>query len=147
MFVGSLKKINLSTSLFERLIAKGQFYVDKTRFIEHFLDEASDVQLVTRQRRLGKSLNMDTLRCFLTDKEDNRHLFKGLYIEKSHVWEYVNSAPVFKFDFKQLTADDYVTQVVVMVNKHVCSVVDPAGLQPQLKQRLGILLGRYFLLP
>ena len=111
MFVGSLKKINLSTSIFERLITKGQFYVDKTRFIEHFLDEASDVQLVTRQRRLGKSLNMDTLHCFLTDRQDNRHLFKGLYIEKSHVWSEANSAPVFKFDFKKLINDGYKEQV------------------------------------
>ena len=122
MFVGNLKKINLSTSLFERLITKGQFYVDKTRFIEHFLDEASDVQLITRQRRLGKSLNMDTLRCFLTDKEDNRHLFKGLYIESSHVWEEAHSWPVFKFDFKQLTADDYITNFIVLVENHICSL-------------------------
>ena len=134
MFVGSLKKINLSTSLFERLITRGQFYVDKTRFIEHFLDEASDVQLITRQRRLGKSLNMDTLRCFLTDQVDNRHLFKGLYIEKSHVWREANSTPVFMFDFKKLTADGYISQLVEMVDKHICSLTDPAQLNDRLRR-------------
>ena len=43
MFVGNLNKINLSTFIFKRLITRGQFYVDKTRFIENFLEEASDV--------------------------------------------------------------------------------------------------------
>jgi hypothetical protein len=47
------------------MITNGNLYVDKTRLIEHFLDAASEVQLVARQRRLGKSLNMDMLRCFL----------------------------------------------------------------------------------
>ena len=143
MFVGSLNKINLSTSIFERLITKEQFYVDKTRFIEHFLDEASDVQLITRQRRLGKSLNMDTLRCFLTNQADNRHLFKGLYIKTSHAWEYANSAPVFKFDFKQLTADGYKGQIIAQVDRHICSIVNPVNLQDRLKRKYNALVSDY----
>ncbi|MCL1997723.1 MAG: AAA family ATPase, partial [Turicibacter sp.] len=107
MVVGNPKKIDLSTSSFERMIERGNLYIDKTRFIENFLEESSSVQLVTRQRRLGKSLNMDMVRCFLTDRQDNRHLFKGLYIENSHVWENVNSAPVFYFDFKGLNPHTY----------------------------------------
>jgi len=83
MFIGDIKNINLSTSSFECMITEGRLYVDKTRLIENFLQNGSEVNLIARQRRLGKSLNMDTLRCFLTDKEDLRHLFKGLYIEKS----------------------------------------------------------------
>ena len=69
MTTGSIKKINLNTSKFDRLISNGQFYVDKTRLIEHFLSSSSDASLIARQRRLGKSLNMDMLRCFLTVKE------------------------------------------------------------------------------
>jgi hypothetical protein len=87
------------------MITEGNLYIDKTRLIEHFLNGASDVLLVARQRRLGKSLNMDMLRCFLTDKTDHRKLFGGLYIEKSPVWHMANSAPVFYFDFKNLQAD------------------------------------------
>ena len=140
MFVGNLKKINLSTSMFERLITKGQFYVDKTRFIENFLEEASDVMLITRQRRLGKSLNMDTLRCFLTDSVDNRHLFKGLYIESSHVWEEAHAWPVFKFDFKLLTADDYCEQIAALVDEQLCSYTDPKKLNNRLKRRYNSLV-------
>jgi hypothetical protein len=68
--VGHVKKVDLGTSSFERIITGGCLYVDKSRFIEDFLNEAPSVQLIARQRRLGKSLNMDMLRCFLTDDED-----------------------------------------------------------------------------
>ena len=78
MIHGNIKNICLSLSSFERLRNKDKLYVDKTRMIENFLNSPSAVQLIARQRRLGKSLNMDMLRCFLTDKEDLRHLFKGL---------------------------------------------------------------------
>ena len=135
MTTGDIKKINLSTSHFERLISYGQFYVDKTRLVEHFLDTSSDVILIARQRRLGKSLNMDMLRCFLTDREDMRHLFKGLYIEKSPVWEMANSAPVFCFDFKSLDSKAYKLQVVQQVNKHIYSVTDPRQLDGYYKDR------------
>ena len=46
MYVGDIRKINLSTSSFEKLIVDGCLYVDKSRFIEHFLQEYSDVQLI-----------------------------------------------------------------------------------------------------
>ena len=107
MIRGSINNICLGTSSFERMIAEGKLYIDKTRMIENFLNCSTLVQLVARQRRLGKSMNMDMLRCFLTDKEDNRHLFNGLYIEKSPVWEKANSAPAFYFDFKTLTKESY----------------------------------------
>jgi len=130
MIVGDVKKVNLSTSSFERMIDGGSLYVDKTRFIERFLDESSDVQLVTRQRRLGKSLNMDMLRRFLTDKEDFRHLFSGLYIEKSPKWEQVNSAPVFYFDFKLLHSENYDKRFYHMVCDYIrsyCADKDLSG--------------------
>ena len=119
MTTGDIRRINLSTSMFERLIAEGQFFVDKTRLIEHFLSTSSDVSLIARQRRLGKSLNMDMLRCFLTDKEDFRHLFKGLYVEKSPVWCKANSSPAFGFDFKGLTQAKYKMYIFDMVAKHL----------------------------
>jgi hypothetical protein len=111
MVVGNARKIDLGTSSFERIISRGFLYVDKTRFIEDFLDEAPSVQLIARQRRMGKSLNMDMLRCFLTDAEDFRPLFKGLYIEQSGVWSMAHSAPVFFFDFKSLDRRGYKAMV------------------------------------
>ena len=85
LIIGNLNKINLSTQFFERMITDGCLYVDKTRFIENFLNASSDVLLITRQRRLGKSLNMDTLRCFLSCQKDFRYLFENTYIRTSPV--------------------------------------------------------------
>ena len=127
MISGDIKKIDLSISSFERMITKSNLYVDKTRLIEHFLTTASSVQLVARQRRLGKSLNMDMLRCFLTDKEDLRHLFRGLYIETSPVWAKINSSPVFYFDFKGLQTDNYKRKIYDMICEHIdnyCNIAD-----------------------
>ena len=140
MIFGDVKKIDLSVSSFERMIINGNLYVDKTRLIENFLNEPSSVQLVARQRRLGKSLNMDMLRCFLTDKKDYRHLFKDLYIEKSSMWEKINSAPVFYFDFKGLNIESYKKQVAKQIFKHISSYVDPNELTGYLKQCYDMLI-------
>ncbi len=135
MIVGDSKKIDLSVSSFERMITNGNLYVDKTKQIENFLNEASSVQLVARQRRLGKSLNMDMIRCFLTDKTDYRHLFKGLYIETSSVWSKVNSSSVFYFDFKGLSPKFYKEQIIEQIDKHLSSVINPDNFKGYLKRR------------
>jgi len=140
MIVGDIKKVNLSVSSFERMITNGNLYIDKTRLIEHFLGGASDVQLVARQRRLGKSLNMDMLCRFLTDKTDNRHLFSGLYIEKSHVWDKANSAPVFYFDFKEPQANSYKEQITDQIDKHISSYANPNELPDHFRRRYDRLI-------
>ncbi|MCL1997881.1 MAG: AAA family ATPase, partial [Turicibacter sp.] len=119
MILGTTKRIDLSTSAFERIVTDGSLYVDKTHMIEHFLCDSSAVHLITRHRRLGKTLNMDTLRCFLTDAEDYRHLFKGLYIESSPVWEKANSAPVFYFDFKGLSRQRYKKDIFFKIAEYI----------------------------
>jgi hypothetical protein len=121
MVTGDINKINLSISSFERMITDGLLYVDKTRMIENFLNTPSDVQLVARQRRLGKSLNMDMLKCFLTDKKDFRHLFKGLYIESNPVWSNAHNAPIFYFDFKRLSTTNYKKIIYDTVCEHIDS--------------------------
>ena len=130
MIIGDVKKINLSTSSFERVITSGVLYVDKSRMIEGFLNDHSDVHLITRHRRLGKSLNMDTLKCFLTDRTDYRHLFKGLYIEGSSVWGRANSAPVFYFDFRLLNPKTYKKSIY----NTVCDYIDSYCLETKLSR-------------
>ena len=136
MITGNIKKIDLSTSSFKRMIDEGNLYVDKTRLIERFLNVASSVQLVVRQRRLGKSLNMDMLRCFLTDKEDLRHLFLGLYVEKSPVWDKAHSAPVFYFNFKGLRAENYKQKIYDMICEYIESYCNEAELSREAKRYL-----------
>ena len=104
---GDRAGIDLESSDFRQIIESGNLYVDKTRFIEHVLDEASSVLLITRPRKSGKSLNLDMLRTFLDTKQDSKDLFKGLRIESSPVFERINSAPVIYLSFKEMRADNY----------------------------------------
>jgi len=135
MVLGNPKQIDLSTSLFERIREKDCLFVDKTRFIEHFINESSDVQLIVRQRRTGKSLNMGMLRCFLTDRKDNRGLFAGACIQNSPAWTKANSAPTFLFDFKHLGFSDFKLRLNQQIYKQLSEYIDKNKLHGYLKDR------------
>jgi len=104
---GDRKRINLGSSVFRDFIETDCLYVDKTRFIEHIVNEASTVLLFARPRRTGKSLNQDMLRTFLDCKQDSRALFEGLYIEGSPAFAQLNKYPVILLDFKELRREGY----------------------------------------
>jgi hypothetical protein len=104
---GDRSRIDRTSSFFEDFISTGVLYADKTKFIEHVMDEANRVLLITRPRRMGKSLNLNTLRTFLDCTRTTGHLFKGLYIENSPVWSKLNKYPVIYLDFKNLTLANY----------------------------------------
>ncbi|MDR2580308.1 MAG: ATP-binding protein [Fibromonadaceae bacterium] len=101
-------RIDLSSSEFAHYIEKKLLYVDKSMFIEHFMDNPSKVLLITRPRRMGKSLNMNMLAEFLDCQKNSGHLFKGLKIEKRKMFkEHLNKYPVVYLTFKNLHIDDY----------------------------------------
>ena len=60
----------------------GFYYVDKTKLIEQLLENWSKVNLFTRPRRFGKTLNMSMLKSFFEIGTD-RMLFDGLYISRN----------------------------------------------------------------
>jgi hypothetical protein len=64
------------------------------------------------------------LRCFLTQEEDHRALFHGLYIENSPVWKEAHSYPVFYFDFKFLKPNNYKVQIYKQIMRHFKRFVD-----------------------
>ena len=107
MYIGDKKRIDISSSQFSDFIENGRLYVDKTAFIEHVLQDESKVLLFTRPRRMGKSLNMNTLATFLDCKRDTAHLFRGLYIETSPEFAQINRYPVIYLSFRELKPDDY----------------------------------------
>ena len=71
---------------FKKVISKGYYYVDKTELIKELLDKKGEVNLFTRPRRFGKTLNMSMLQCFFENTGDekankeNRFLFDGMKI-------------------------------------------------------------------
>ena len=84
-----MKRLAIGIDDFRKIIKEDCYYVDKTKFIEDVLEDASNVKLFTRPRRFGKTLNMSMLKYFfdVRDSEENRKLFNGLDIEKSR---YIN---------------------------------------------------------
>ena len=108
MYVGDKNSINLTSSKFANFIENNCLYVDKTAFIEHVLRDTSDVLLFTRPRRMGKSLNMNTLATFLDCKRDTARLFRGLHIEGCPEFGQVNSHPVVYLDFVTLDSSNLV---------------------------------------
>ncbi|ONN27357.1 hypothetical protein XJ44_04260, partial [Thermosipho affectus] len=90
-----MKRLPIGIQSFAKLREdKGFYYVDKTRFIKMLSEETSGYFFLSRPRRFGKSLFLDTLRqAFLGKKE----LFKGLYLEKN--WDWSKKYPVIYISF------------------------------------------------
>ncbi len=81
------KPLPVGVDNFEKLITDGYYFVDKTLLIKELLDKKGEVNLFTRPRRFGKTLNISMLQYFFEDarendgrKRDNRSLFEGLRI-------------------------------------------------------------------
>ncbi len=80
------KAMPIGVDDFEEVILSGYYYVDKTMFIKELLDLKGEVNLFTRPRRFGKTLNLSMLRYFFEDTGNveknavNRELFCGLRI-------------------------------------------------------------------
>jgi hypothetical protein len=127
MIRGKRDKINLSSSVLRSFIEQDALLVDKSAFIEHVLDEASDVLLITRPRRMGKSLNLDMLRCFIDVKQSSaaEGLFEGLYIESQPCFDKANSAPVVYLSFKELRSGEYRTQFLRKIRAQAKNYLTP----------------------
>ena len=88
-------KLPVGIEDFREIRRQGFYYVDKTRLIEQLLDSWGKVNLFTRPRRFGKTLNMSMLRYFFEIGAD-KTLFDGLYISQNEQFceEYMGKFPV-----------------------------------------------------
>ena len=98
------KGIGVGIEDFRKIIREGCYYFDKTNYIEELLKDKTVIKLFTRPRRFGKTLNMTTLKYFFDVKnaEENRKLFKDLYIEKSEYFKEQGQYPVIFITLKDL---------------------------------------------
>ena len=104
-----MKKLPIGLSDFKKLIEGNYYYFDKTNFIDEIIKDGSEVKLFTRPRRFGKTLNMSMLKYFFDIKEadENRKLFKDLYIEKTESFKEQGQYPVIFLSLKDLKADNW----------------------------------------
>lgn len=96
-----LKKLPVGFESFQEIRKLGCYYVDKTKLIERLLENWSKVNLFTRPRRFGKTLNMSMLKSFFEIGTD-RTLFDGLYISRNQKLceEYMGKYPVIFLSLK-----------------------------------------------
>ena len=81
------KPLPIGIDNFEKLITRGYYFVDKTLLIKDLLDNKADVNLFTRPRRFGKTLNMSMLQYYFEDRRDE---FTGEKIDNSYLFEGLN---------------------------------------------------------
>ncbi len=101
-------KLPIGIEDFEKLRTEGFYYVDKTGLITELLNNWGEVNLFTRPRRFGKSLNMSMLRAFFA-YGCNPKIFEGLAIagERELCDKYMGKFPVVSITLKGVEAKDY----------------------------------------
>ena len=101
-------KLPVGIENFEKIRRDDFYYVDKTGLIEQLLNNWGEVNLFTRPRRFGKTLNMSMLKCFFEIGTD-QSLFDGLYISKNKALcdAYMGKYPVISISLKGVNADSY----------------------------------------
>lgn len=95
------KKLPVGLDNLQEIEKSGFYYVDKTKLIEQLFENWSKVNLFTRPRRFGKTLNMSMLKSFFEIGAD-RTLFDGLYISRNQKLceEYMGKYPVIFLSLK-----------------------------------------------
>lgn len=111
-----LKPLPVGIDSFEHLITRGYYFIDKTWFIKELLDKKGSVNLFTRPRRFGKTLNMSMLQYFFEDmrtgngeKKDNAILFKNMRImEAGEAYlAHMGTYPVISLTLKDAKQPDF----------------------------------------
>ena len=109
------KKLPIGIDGFEKIRTNDFYYADKTMFIKELLLNWGEVNLFTRPRRFGKSLNMSMLKCFFERGRDPS-LFDGLKIaqEKELCEKYMGKFPVISISLKSVGGLQYEAAVTAL---------------------------------
>ena len=134
------KKVKLPIGIenFKEIRTEGFCYVDKTSLITELLNNWGKVNLFTRPRRFGKSLNMSMLKYFFEYGCDST-LFDGLKItdEQELCEEYMGNYPVISITLKDASARDYKT-----AQNMLCSIIGNEAMRFQFLSESSRLSGR-----
>lgn len=115
----AFKPLPIGVDDFEKLRAHGYYYVDKTLLIKELLDKRGEINLFTRPRRFGKTLNMSMLKCFfeLTERAGDQ-LFTGLKIMEAGTayLAHKGAYPVIALTLKSTRQEDFETAYTKIVD-------------------------------
>ncbi|MDR3121734.1 MAG: AAA family ATPase, partial [Clostridiales bacterium] len=103
------QKLPVGADIFVNLRKQDFYYIDKTNFIRDLLQNRGTVNLFTRPRRFGKTLNMTMLQAFFEIGADHRDIFAGLDIMKEQALceQYMNRNPVIFLTLKSVEGANF----------------------------------------
>lgn len=109
------KKLPVGVDSFSKLIRQNFYYIDKTDLLMNLLNNWAEVNLFTRPRRFGKSLNMSMMQTFFEIGCD-KTLFDGLKIseEKELCQEYMGQFPVISVSLKGVEGQNFQEALAAM---------------------------------
>ena len=142
------KKLPVGIDSFEKLRREDFYYVDKSRMIVDLMANWGEVNLFTRPRRFGKTLNMSMLKCFFEIGTD-KSLFDGLRVseEKELCEKYMGKYPVVFVSLKDvdgLTFEDAYDMLREIIRKECVRLqflMDSDALTDAEKEPMKRLLG------
>ena len=126
-----MQGIGIGTSDFKKMRVNDYFYVDKTLFIKDVLDNKSEIALITRPRRFGKTLNMSTLKYYFDcTQKDNKELFKGLKImdQEEKYTSKLGYYPVIYITLKDVVSTNFEKMLLCLKTELVEVFIDFANL-------------------
>ncbi|MBQ8232036.1 MAG: AAA family ATPase [Lachnospiraceae bacterium] len=102
------QKLPIGIEDFEKLRKNNFYYIDKTGLIKELLNNWGEVNLFTRPRRFGKSLNMSMLKCFFEIGQD-KTIFEGLEISRESALceQYMGKFPVISISLKGVSGRNF----------------------------------------
>ncbi|GAB4448495.1 MAG: ATP-binding protein [Bacteroidia bacterium] len=110
------KKLPIGIQTLSKIIEDNYYYVDKTPFVYQLANQGGGYYFLSRPRRFGKSLFVDTLKQAFSG---NRELFKGLYLENN--WDWSKKYPVIHIDFGTgvENTEDLKRTLNYLLNRHI----------------------------
>ena len=140
-------KLPIGIDDFKKIRKSDFYYVDKTKLIEKLINNCGKVNIFTRPRRFGKSLNMSMLKCFFGIGADTS-LFDDLYISnnKELCEKYLGKYPVISLtlkDIEGLNFDEALSNFVELIGHEANRfdfLLDSDKLSSTDKERYGSLI-------
>ena len=99
------KALPIGISSYEKIISNDYYFVDKTLLIKDFLERKTQVTLITRQRRFGKTLTMSMIAEFFDITKDSKELFKDTKIMDTPYANEMNQWPTIFISFADAKRD------------------------------------------
>ena len=139
-----MKSLPLGTEDFKKVIENNYYYIDKTKSIEELLKNSAEVLLFTRPRRFGKTLFMSSLKYFydIENSEDNKKLFKDLYIEKSPLFKNQGTYPVIDIYLKDIDGANFDEMLLSIKDKIILLIEKISSLNIELQDTTKDMISR-----